>query len=136
MVATAAAAGSFYALIQAPPHFSWTVEIATGATIGGVISSCILGFELFGEARLLEPGGRRLPLLAAMLLRTVVYGVVIMAALLVFPWVYSGEEPIPFRPGIVGDVVFSIAATLVLELHAKIGQLSVERDFLAKRSGR
>ena len=54
MVATSAAAGSIYALVQAPPDFSWIVEIATGATIGGVISSCIIGFELFGEARLFE----------------------------------------------------------------------------------
>jgi len=123
MVAAAAAAGSFYAVIQAPPDFSWIVEIATGATIGAVISSCIIGFELFGEARLFEPGGRRLPLLAAMLLRTIVYGVVIMAALLVFPWVYSGDEPSPFRPGIVGDVVFSIAATLVLVSLTSIAQL-------------
>jgi adenylate cyclase len=123
MVATAAAAGGFYAVVQAPPDFSWIVEIATGATIGGVISSCIIGFELFGEARLFERRGRRLPLLAAMLLRTIVYGVVIMAALLVFPWVYSGDEPSLFRPGIVGDVVFSIAATLVLVSLTSIAQL-------------
>ena len=65
MVATAAVAGSFYAVIQAPPNFSWIVEIATGATIGGIISSCIIGFELFGESRFLERGGHRLPLAVA-----------------------------------------------------------------------
>jgi adenylate cyclase len=89
------------------------MAIATGATIGALISSCIIGFELFGEARWFELGGRRLPLAAAILLRTVVYGVVIMAALLVVPWVYSGEQPSLYRPGIVSDVVFSIAATFV-----------------------
>ena len=89
------------------------MAIATGATIGGLISSCIIGFELFGEARWFERGGRRLPLAAAILLRTVVYGVVIMAALLLVPWAYSGEQPSLYRPGIVGDLVFSIAATFV-----------------------
>jgi adenylate cyclase len=112
MVAAAAAAGGFYALIRTPPGASWGVQIATGATIGGAISSCIIGFELFGEAWMLGRG-RRLPLGATILGRTVAYGVVIMAALLVFPWAYSGVEPSPFRPGIVGDVVFSIAATFV-----------------------
>ena len=123
MAATAAAAGSVYALVQAPPHFSWVVEIATGATIGAVISSCIIGFELFGAGRLFERGGRRLPLLAAMLLRTIVYGIVIIAALLIVPWVYSGDDPIPFRPGILRDIVFSIAATFVFVSLTSIAQV-------------
>ncbi len=123
MMAAAAAAGSFYAIIHAPPESSWAVEIATGATIGGLISSCILGFELFGEIRWFERGGRRLPLAAAILLRTLVYGVVIMAALLIVPWVYSGEPPSLYRRGIVSDVVFSIAATLVFVSLTTIVQL-------------
>ena len=123
MVATAAVAGSFYAVIQAPPNFSWMVEIATGATIGGIISSCIIGFELFGESHFLERGGHRLPLAVAMLLRTIIYGAVVMAALLFVPWAYSGDEPSPLRPGMVGDVVFSIAATLVLVALTSIAQV-------------
>jgi adenylate cyclase len=123
MVATSAVAGSVYAVIQAPPDSSWIVEVATGGTIGAVISSSIIGFELFGAAGWLERGGRRRPLFAAMLLRTLVYGVVIMAALLVFPWVYSGDQPSLFRPGIVGDVVFSIAATIVIVSLTSIAQL-------------
>jgi adenylate cyclase len=141
MVATSAAAGSLYAVIQAPPDLSWIVEherlmraasrtprsmgmaIATGATIGGLISSCIIGFELFGEARWFERGGRRLPLAAAILLRTIVYGVVIMAALLLVPWAYSGERPSLYRPGIVGDVLFSVAATFVFVSLTSIVQL-------------
>ena len=123
MVATAAAAGAVYAIIQAPPNGSWIVEIATGATIGGVIASSILGFELFGAGRWFERGGRRLPLVVAMLLRTLVYGAVIMTALLVVPWLYSGDAPIPFRPGIVGDVVFSIAATFVFVSLTSIAQV-------------
>jgi adenylate cyclase len=123
MAVTAAAAGSVYALLQAPPNFSWVVEITTGASIGAAISTCIIGLELFAAGRLLERGGRRLPLVAAMLLRTIVYGVAIMAALLFFPWVYSGDTPNPFRPGMVSHVVFSIAATLVLVSVTSIAQL-------------
>jgi adenylate cyclase len=125
MGAAAAAAGSIYAIIHAPPSFSWIVEIATGATIGAVISSCIIGFELFGVGvgRLLERGGRRLPLVGAMLLRTIVYGVVIMAALLIVPWVYSGDQPSLLRPGIVADVVFSVIATFVFVSLTSIVQL-------------
>jgi adenylate cyclase len=123
MVATAAAAGALYAILQAPPNLSWIVEVATGATIGGVISSSILGFELFGTSRWFEHGGRRLPLVAAMLLRTIVYGVAIIAALLIVPWLYSGDAPLPFRPGLVGDVVFSIAATFVFVSLTSIAQV-------------
>ena len=123
MVAAAAAAGALYAIVQAPPNFSWVAEFATGATIGAVIASSILGFELFGAGRWLERGGRRLPLATAMLLRTMVYGAVIVAALLVVPWLYSGDAPIPVRPGLVGDVVFSIAATLVFVALTSIAQV-------------
>lgn len=123
IVATAAAAGGFYALIRTPPGSSWVVQIATGATIGGVISSCIVGFELFGEAWMFEGGGRRLPLGTAILWRTIACGVVIMGALLVIPWAYSGAELSPFRPGIVGDVVFSIAATFVFVSLTSIAQV-------------
>jgi hypothetical protein len=69
MVATGAAVGSLYAVIQAPPDFDWLVEVATGGTIGSIISSCVLGFELFGASWLFERGGRRVPLLGAMLTR-------------------------------------------------------------------
>jgi adenylate cyclase len=125
MGAAAAVVGSIYAIIHAPPNFSWIVEIATGATIGAVISSCIIGFELFGVGvgRLLERGGRRLPLVAAVLLRTMVYGVVIMAALLVIPWFFSGDEPSLYRPGMVSDVVFSVVATFVFVSLTSIVQL-------------
>jgi adenylate cyclase len=123
MVATAAAAGGFYAVVRTPPGLSWAVQLATGATIGALISSCIIGFDLFGEAWMFERGGRRLPLGAAILWRTIVYGVVIMAALLIVPWVYSGAELNPFRPGIVGDVVFSIGATFVFVSLTSIAQV-------------
>ena len=123
LVVASAAAGGLYSVIRAPPDVNWVVQVATGATIGGMISSCIIGFELFGAGQLLERGGRRLPLVTAVLLRTVVYGVVIMAALLIFPWVYSGNEPSPFRPGIVGDIVFSIAATFLFVSLMSVTQL-------------
>lgn len=135
-VVASAAAGGLYSVIRAPPDVNWVVQIATGATIGGMISSCIIGFELFGAGQLLERGGRRLPLVTAVLLRTVVYGVVIMAALLIFPWVYSGNEPSPFRPGIVGDIVFSIAATFLFVSLMSVTQLIGPRVLGSLLTGR
>jgi adenylate cyclase len=46
-----------------------------------------------------------------------------MVALLIFPWVYSGNEPSPLRPGIVGDIVFSIAATFLFVSLMSVAQL-------------
>ena len=46
-----------------------------------------------------------------------------MGALLVVPWLYSGDAPSPLRPGIVGDVVFSIAATFVFVSLTSIAQV-------------
>jgi adenylate cyclase len=123
MMATAAVAGSVYAIIHGSPEFSRIVKIVTGATIGAVISACIIGFELFGAGRWFERGGGRLPLAIAILLRAIVYGAVIIAALLIFPWLYSGDEPSPFRPGMISDVVFSLAATFVLVSLTSIAQL-------------
>ncbi|HEX5078576.1 MAG TPA: adenylate/guanylate cyclase domain-containing protein [Geminicoccaceae bacterium] len=123
IVATSAAAGSFYAVVQRPPGFSWASALANGATIGGVIAVCIIGFELFGEDWLFERGGRRMPLLAAILLRTIMYGGIIAGALIIVPWAYSGADFSLFRPGILGDAVFSIAATLVFVSLTSIVQL-------------
>jgi adenylate cyclase len=123
MVASAAAAGGCYAVVRTPPGSSWAVQLATGGTIGALISSCIIGFDLFGESWMFGRGGRRLPLGPAILWRTIVYGVVIMASLVIVPWVYSGAELSPFRPGIVGDVVFSIGATFVFVSLTSIAQV-------------
>jgi adenylate cyclase len=121
--ALSAGGGGLYAVVGAEPGESRVAEFAIGATIGSVISFCIIGFELFGSGHLFERGGRRLPLAAAMLARTIVYGIAIMAALLIFPWLYEGVAPIPFRPGILGDIVFSIAATFMIVSLTSIIQL-------------
>jgi adenylate cyclase len=123
MVATGAAVGSLYAVIQAPPDFDWLVEVATGGTIGSIISSCVLGFELFGASWLFERGGRRVPLLGAMLTRMVMYTAVIMSALMLIPWLYSGDEPNPFRARIATDIVFSFAAIFVIVSLTSIAQV-------------
>jgi adenylate cyclase len=122
-MAASAAAGSLYSVVRAPRESNWVVVVATGASIGAVISFCVIGFELFAAGRLFERGGRRLPLMTAMLVRTIVYAVVILSALLAFPWVYSGAEPNPFRRGMVGDIVFSIAATFVFVSLLSVAQV-------------
>jgi hypothetical protein len=42
LVVASAAAGGFYSLLRAPPDSPRVVQLAIGATIGGVISSCII----------------------------------------------------------------------------------------------
>lgn len=123
LVAASAAAGSLYSIAQGPPDVSWLQPASTGAIIGGAISSCIIGFELFGADRVFERGGRRLPLIVAVLLRTAVYGVVITAALLIVPWLIFGAPPSPFREGLLGDVVFSFTATFVFFTLMSVIQL-------------
>jgi adenylate cyclase len=123
LVVASAAAGGLYSVIRTPAGSSWVAQLASGATIGGVISSCIIGFELFGVGALFEHGGRRLPLIIAVLLRTLVYGAAIMAALLIVPWLYFGRDPSLFRPGIAGDIVFSIAASFVFVSLMSVAQL-------------
>jgi adenylate cyclase len=123
LVVAAAVAGGVYSLVRAHNDSDLVLEAVSGATIGAAISCCIIGFELFGAGPLFEHGGRRMPLAAAVLLRTAVYGVAIMAALLIFPWVYFGRHPIPFRPGIGGDIAFSIAASFVFVSLMSVAQL-------------
>jgi adenylate cyclase len=123
LVVAAAAAGGFYSVVRMPAGSSWIAQLASGATIGGVISSCIIGFELFGAGPLFHHGARRMPLISAMVLRTVVYGIAIMAALLIVPWLYFGRDLSLFRPGMAGDIAFSIAASLVFVSLLSIAQL-------------
>ena len=92
IVVASAVAGSLYSITQALARRKLA---ATGRDrrhhrCGG--PSCIIGFELFG-ARRSSSVARRLPLIVAVFLRTAVYGVVIMAALLVFPWLIFGACP-------------------------------------------
>ncbi len=123
MAIASAIAGGLYAVVDAPRQFSWLEEIGTGALVGAVIGASIVAFELFGADRLLTRRGRHLPLSAAILVRTTLYGVVILAALLIVPWLVSGVTPDPLRPGIVGDVLFSIAATFAFVTLLSMVQL-------------
>jgi adenylate cyclase len=123
LVAASAAAGGFYSVVRTPAESSPAAQLASGVIIGGVISSCIIGFELFGANSLFDRSGRRLPLVTAVLLRTLVYGVSIMATLLVVPWLIFGRNPSPFRPGIGGDIAFSIAASFVFVSLMSVAQL-------------
>jgi adenylate cyclase len=123
VVIASAAAGALYSVLRTPPDVSRLAQALSGAVIGAAISSCITAFELFAAGLLFERGGRRLPLVAALLLRTLVYGVAIMAALLLIPWLFLGRDPSLFRPGILGDIGFSIAASFVFVSLLSVAQL-------------
>ena len=107
IVFASAVAGSLYSITQGPPDVGWLQPATTGATIGGVVSSCIIGFELFIASGLFERGGKRLPLIVAVLLRGAVYGVIIMAALLVFP----GLNQPGLRPARSGQAWFEMSCS-------------------------
>src|SRR5262245_5738210 len=136
LVVASATAGGFYSLIRAPPDSSRVLQLVIGATIGAAISSCIIGFELFAAGPIFERGGRRLPVLTAVLLRTIIYGAAIMAALLIFPWVFSGRDLSPFRPGMVSDIAFSIAATFVFVSLMSVAQLIGPNTLASLLAGR
>ena len=122
-VGLSAAAGALYSAVQTPGTIPFAVRVIVGIVIGAAISSCIMSFALFVAERLLEHGGRRLPLGVAILVRTLAYGVVILAALLIVPWLIIGQSPSPLRPGIVSDVLFSVAATFVVVALTSVIQL-------------
>ena len=135
MVVIGATAGSLYGIIQARPNANSVVELAMGAIIGVVISSFLGGFELFGGP-FLERGGRRLSLVAAILVRTTIYGIVIMAALLVVPWMYSGAALSLHRPGLRNAIIFSVVATFVAVAILSIAQLIGPRVLVSFLTGR
>jgi hypothetical protein len=111
IVLVSAGAGGFYAAILDPPDVAPWMQVAIGATIGAFISTVIIGIEVFGERRAVVSPGARLPFAVAVVLRTAAYSTVIVAALLVVPWLYTGEPLRFLRPGFGRDVAFSFAAT-------------------------
>jgi adenylate cyclase len=123
IVVASAAAASLHTVIQASTEVNLPLQAMTGATIGAVVAFCIVGFELFVAGFLLEHDGNRMPLALALLVRTAIYGFVILTALLFFPWLFLGAELSLFRPGIAGDVVSSFVATFVLVSLISIAQL-------------
>jgi adenylate cyclase len=123
LVVASAVAGAIYSVLRTPPDTSPVIQALSGATIGAAISSCSVAFEQFWAGSLFERDGRRLPLVTAMVFRTLVYGVAIMAALLVIPWVFLGRDPSLFRPGIGGDILFSIAASFIFVSLMSVVQL-------------
>jgi adenylate cyclase len=68
-------------------------------------------------------GGRRVPLLGAMLTRMVMYTAVIMSALMLIPWLYSDDEPNPFRARIATDIVFLFVVIFVIVSLTSIAQV-------------
>lgn len=125
LVLASAVAGGIYSVLREPaaPDIGRLSQFASGAAIGGTISACIIAFELFWASSLFERAGRRLPFVAAVLLRMIVYGLAIMAALLILPWAFYGRDPTLFRPGLAGDLVFSLAASAVFVSLMSIAQL-------------
>ncbi|MGE5145327.1 MAG: adenylate/guanylate cyclase domain-containing protein [Candidatus Eiseniibacteriota bacterium] len=123
IVAASAAAGGVYAVASTDSSaISWPLRALVGIAIGVVIATCLIGFQIWA-ARRLYAGGRRLPFAVAILARTVGFGAVIIVALVTIPWLFIGSSPSPFRPGIGGDIAFSIGLTFLFVFLLAIIQL-------------
>jgi adenylate cyclase len=136
IVAASATAGAVYAVATPDSEGSaWPLRALVGAVVGTVIASCLIGFELI-SARRLVARGRRLPFGIAILVRTIGFGAVIIVALVVVPWLFVGASPSPFRPGIGGDIAFSIGLAFLFVFLLSIIQLIGPRVLVNLLSGR
>ena len=136
IVVASAAAASLHTVIQPTTEVNLPLQAMTSAIIGAVVAFCIVGFELFAAGSLLEPYGNRMPLALALLVRTAIYGLVILTSLLLLPWLFLDTELSLFRPGIAEDVVSSIAATFVFVSLTSIAQLIGPSVLLKLLTGR
>ena len=123
IVTASAAAGGVYAVFGTDTGAtSWPMRALVGIAIGSVIATCLIGFQLFAARRLVA-GGRRLPFAVAILVRTVGFAVVIVAALLIIPSLFLGTNPGEIRPSLARDIAFSVGLAFLFVFLLSIIQL-------------
>jgi adenylate cyclase len=120
IIAASAVMGACYGFSPEPGEaVVW--PLLTGGTIGASISSVIFGMELFAARH--WAGLRRLPVSIAFLARTAAYAAVVVATMLVLPWLFFDAAFSVTRDGFAGSVVSSLWMTFVLSGVMTIVQL-------------
>jgi len=127
--------GAFYGILLTPDRASPAVSVLIGIANGLVISGIVAGSEIF----LLREGSSmarltRLPFVAVVLLKTVVYGAVVTAmvvgAPLVAALVPAGMRPAPIDPHTASVTIgFSLATTAIFVVVLQAAGLVGRRTF-------
>ena len=135
IVAIAAAVGAGYGVALAPENFSPWISVLVGIANGVLISGCIAGIEIFvlREGTTLKRG-LRLPFIAVVLLKTLLYAAIVAAFVvgapqlaLLFPGVLR-PTPLDRHTELV-TIGFSLMLTLVFVIVLQAGGLLGRRTF-------
>lgn len=120
IIAASAVMGGCYSLSQEPGEaIAWPLLV--GGTVGASISAIIFGMELFAASHWERL--RRLPLALAILTRTAAYAAIVVAGLLVFPWLFFDAAFSVTREGFSRSVVSALWMTFALGAVMTIVQL-------------
>lgn len=116
IVAISALMGGAFSLTQ---HRGITIGISVGASMSGALGT----LELILIPLIIGRTLSRLPFALALLVRTLIYGAVIMAALLLVPWVVIGGRPRLDDPSLPLSIGFSVGASLTINFCVSVTQL-------------
>jgi adenylate cyclase len=91
-------------------------------SIGALIACALSAFELVLAPRVLGRGPSRMPFSATLLVRTGLYTLVIIATLLLVPWLVMGIKPLE-DPSLPVSIAFSFGASLIGNFTLSITRL-------------
>jgi adenylate cyclase len=91
-------------------------------SIGALIACALSAFEMVLTPRVLGRGPFRMPFTMALMVRTGVYTVVIIAIIVLVPWVVIGTRPLQ-DPTLPVSIVFAFGASLIGNLIVSITRL-------------
>jgi adenylate cyclase len=130
------AIGAVYALFTAVPEGGQQLAVravARGTLAGGVIACALTSLEVFFFETPLAAALRRLPFLAHVTIKTLVYLVVILLALSLGAWALPFPVEMGFRQQ---DVLFSLAASFVFTFMFEVNKLLGQNVLLNFITGR
>jgi adenylate cyclase len=120
VVAAAALAGGAFGLGQSSS--TPALAVAVGMSIGAVIACVLTAFELIFVPQLIGRGPSRMSFTRALLMRTGVYTLVIVATLLLVPWLAMGTKPLE-DPSFPLSIAFSFGASLIGNFTVSVTRL-------------
>ena len=117
------AVGVAYTFLSAPPGRNAVLtDFTRGGLIGAIIASCASSFEILFLRGAVGAPLRRVPFLALVAVKSVVYLAVILIALEVGQWLFPSSAPFPLASR-VETIVFSFAVSVVIIFLFDVGQL-------------